>query len=339
MYKSREFKLLFVLISCCIFALIVHWNCKTTNLEQLNDQQLMAKQIIMNESNKHQKINKYIFDDQSIISRCYSNNLTLNKVNGCGPGNGYGIDLIIIVYSLARNLEARLAIRDTWGAHFVERGSYLYFLIGKSIDDIQQNQIEMENIKYGDILQASYLPDDVDTLKSIVMLKYLNDYCSKVRWILKTTDSDFINSQQVTYYSETSTKFSKTIVGNLAKDWKVPMNKRNSYYLPKYVYPYCHFPDFVIGPVYLFTGNSISLLYQQLKINVDNLLKFEDVFITGIVADEAEVRRIGDRRLWNFKSIINNCNFRLMWVSQKHSPKEIRHLWKVAFETPCPINH
>ena len=64
--------------------------------------------------------------------------------------------MLTIVYSLAENSNARLAIRETWGKLAIERGGYVFFLIGDPENDQLQLSIEEEDTQFDDLLQGSF---------------------------------------------------------------------------------------------------------------------------------------------------------------------------------------
>ena len=50
------------------------------------------------------------------------------------------------------------------------------------------------------------------TLKTISMMKWISDYCYKVKYVLKVDDDMFVNMQNLTDFSETR-YFNKCIIG------------------------------------------------------------------------------------------------------------------------------
>jgi hypothetical protein len=65
-----------------------------------------------------------------------------------------------------------------------------------------------------------------------------------------------------------------------------------SRYVSRAVYPHAFYPDYLNGPIYMFTVESIrAVLALTDQVNV---LPMEDVLFTGILADEAGVKRIND---------------------------------------------
>lgn len=70
----------------------------------------------------------------------------------------------------------------------------------------------------------------------------------------------------------------------------LPMRSKSSkFYISREEYPFDVYPQYVQGPAYLLTRSAVHDLYE--KSLEGNFLKFKDVYVTGIVAESANIYR------------------------------------------------
>lgn len=261
--------------------------------------------------------------------------MKIDKPDGCGELEGGYADLAILVYSAVNNFEARQAIRDTWGQYALERGAFFYFMLGSTEEPYVQQRVEAENKKHNDILQGTFIDSYYNlTLKTMSMMHWVSKYCSKIRYVLKVDDDMMINMQHVADFSEINPNFHRVIIGKLAKKWKPHHDPKNKWYVPYRVYNGTYFPNFVTGPAYFITGDAAKPLYET-AMNDTSPLFLEDVYMTGIVAEKANVRRYNHALMKNVHLKVDPCTFPRFMTSHKHTPNEIRQLWSLVYTKKC----
>ncbi|CAG2120226.1 unnamed protein product, partial [Medioppia subpectinata] len=169
----------------------------------------------------------------------------------------------------------------------------------------------------------------------ISMMKWLTDRCSKVKYVLKVDDDMFVNMQHITDFSETR-NFNKCIIGKLAKKWKPHRNTNNKWYVPSRAFNGTTFPTFATGPAYMISGDAAQPLYEtSIK---ERPMYLEDVYMTGIVAEKAGIRRLNHAMFRNTHiKNIDECVFRRVMTSHKHTPQDIRRLWALVYQQPQKI--
>jgi hypothetical protein len=176
------------------------------------DNQQIQNEIHDNENNYSKAVvkPKLVFDFEDLKT---TESMKIDKPNGCDIDLGASLDLLVIVTSAVDHIEARNAIRKTWGKFAIERGAYLFFLIGNTVNVELQHKIDAEDAQFQDILQGRYIDNYFNlTLKTISMMKWISEKCNKVKYVLKVDDDMFINMQHITDFSETRT-FKKVIIG------------------------------------------------------------------------------------------------------------------------------
>lgn len=91
------------------------------------------------------------------------------------------------------------------------------------------------------------------------------------------------------------------------------------------------YPNFATGPAYLIHRDAIPNLVKVIRSNTTKVIRLEDVFLAGIVAEKAGVRRLDYSLFKNAHFGVNKCNFMRFITSHKNSPKEIIRLWKLIY--------
>ncbi|XP_049781074.1 beta-1,3-galactosyltransferase 5-like isoform X1 [Schistocerca cancellata] len=220
--------------------------------------------------------------------------------------DGQNLQILIIITSAPAHFEARMAIRQTWGSFKQRKDVAMSFLIG-SVQDNKTNQtLATESDMYGDIIMAQFFDTYNNlTLKTLSMLEWVDSYCSKIKFVLKTDDDMFINIPRLLSFVSKHSKDKRTIFGRLAKRWKPIRNKKSKYYVSPNQYRPSVFPDFTTGPAYLLTGDVVHDLYAT-ALN-KTYLKLEDVFMTGIVAQDRKVKRTHANEFMNKRITFNPC--------------------------------
>ncbi|KAJ6640997.1 Beta-1,3-galactosyltransferase 5 [Pseudolycoriella hygida] len=206
------------------------------------------------------------------------------------PSSGENIRLLILITSAPAHREARLAIRQTWGHYSTRRDIAIAFVLGATQQQSIDDSLAAENFMYGDLIRGHFIDSYNNlTLKTISSLEWVDTYCPKASFILKTDDDMFINVPKLLMFIEKHHKDTKVIYGRLAKKWKPIRNKKSKYYVSPLQYFPPVFPQFTTGPAYLMTSDVVHSLYAK-ALN-QTYLKLEDVFTTGIVAQLVNVKR------------------------------------------------
>ncbi|XP_071442585.1 beta-1,3-galactosyltransferase 5 [Hetaerina americana] len=220
---------------------------------------------------------------------------------------GSGMQLLVLVTSAPRHADARMAIRQTWGHFGVRRDMSVGFLVASSKESDTHHLLEAESALYSDIIRAKFVDSYVNlTLKTISMFEWVDTYCPKVHFVLKTDDDMFINVPRLLSFIRKHAGDKRTIYGRLAKKWKPIRNKKSKYYVSPQQYKPSVFPDFTTGPAYLLTSDTIHDLYVT-ALN-KTYLHLEDVYATGIVAQDIKIKRIHANEFMNKRISFHACN-------------------------------
>ena len=158
--------------------------------------------------------------------------------------------------------------------------------------------IEAENAQYHDIVRANFV-DSYDnlTLKRLAMLNWVSTFCPRAKYLLKSDDDVYVNTEVLlqTLRNQSSVKPRKFILGRIHPVRPVPREddipKPNTkWIMSRKEFPDDIYPSYMLGSAYAMTCSSVPDLYAaSLKVHY---MKIEDVFITGLCANKAGIRRI-----------------------------------------------
>ncbi|RWS10510.1 beta-1:3-galactosyltransferase 2-like protein [Dinothrombium tinctorium] len=209
----------------------------------------------------------------------------------CGKNLGKGVDLVVVVMSAIYKFSQREAIRKTWGKVAKMRGIRVLFFLGETFDERTQANVVRENELNSDIIQVAFHDHYYNnTLKAIAILRSLSRYCKKVKFVLKSDDDMLLNIQIASDFAKSNRYAKRTIFGLIYRNAAVNRSRFSKWFVPKSVYRANRYPSYATGAVYMFTGDAIEPLLNAC-VNDLNPLYIDDVYITGIVAQKAGVRR------------------------------------------------
>ena len=86
-----------------------------------------------------------------------------------------------------------------------------------------------------------------------------------------------------------STKDQELIVGNVASGWTPVRNPQSKYFITEDQYSEASYPPFVTGPSYLVSRSAVNHLFAAAMEHP--FLHLEDVFLTGIIAEQCGIPR------------------------------------------------
>lgn len=248
------------------------------------------------------------------------------------PRSGESLRLLILITSAPTHYDARLAIRQTWGSFATRRDISIGFILGSTQNPELDDKLAAENSMYGDLVRGHFLDSYNNlTLKTISTLEWVDRYCPKVLFVLKTDDDMFINIPRLLTFTDKHIKDTRVIYGRLAKKWKPIRSKKSKYYVSPQQYFPPVFPPFTTGPAYLMTTDVVHDLYEK-ALN-QTYLKLEDVFTTGIVAQLVNVKRVQVNEFMNRRIPFNPCNLRRVISVHMVKSNEQFDLWKKLLDT------
>ncbi|XP_065214673.1 beta-1,3-galactosyltransferase 1-like [Planococcus citri] len=198
--------------------------------------------------------------------------------------------MLIIVCSEIGHVEQRKAVRETWAVAAQRNNMAVLFLMGIDTKKEIDHEIIDENLKYGDIIVENFVDTYNNlTIKSIMMLKWINQNCLNAKFIMKVDDDVYINVRNVlkTIDSVKDADLAGFLLGKLYTHERPHRRLTSKWYMPKYMFADDLYPHYLCGVGYIMSSEVVRALYQEsLK---KELVYLEDLFITGICAKAAKL--------------------------------------------------
>ena len=187
------------------------------------------------------------------------------------------LDMVVMVVSRPTNRQVRDVIRRTW-LSVSRNNTNLHvrhvFLLG--VSDTPQELINAEQHKNNDIVQQNFVDSYKNlTLKTLMGLEWVVDFCSNAKFIFKVDEDVFVNIPKFLEFSKT-TNASNFVLGQCMADF--PMRGSKAYdYMPRWEFPDPVYPAHCKGPRYLVPLEAARAI---LKVTVDTpFLRLEDVYV------------------------------------------------------------
>ena len=196
---------------------------------------------------------------------------------------GLPVDLVILITSSPGHLQERTKIRQTWAmAHRRSKiGVIQYaFLLGRSDSDTEE-MIQIESMVHGDILMGDFNDAYRNlTLKTILGYEWFRRECRSSKFLMKTDDDAYINTEALVRYANTAINTGHVMVGYCEGPRSKKHHSRlNRWYMSDDQYPDSVYPRYCCGCGYIITGHTardIAKVMRWLPI-----IPLEDLF-TGV---------------------------------------------------------
>jgi len=247
--------------------------------------------------------------------------------------------ILVFVLSTISHFEQRQAIRETWGNRSDDL-LRIIFVLGQEADEESNLKVKEEHDLYGDIYQDSAMEQyRTVTRKMISSLKWIADHCAHYDYLVKLDDDVYLNRDKLFNYVS-RLPYSSSISCHLCRN--CPVLREGKWFVSHDLYPYDYYPDYCYGPFYAL---SFSNLFKIVH-NIENVPYFdiEDVYLTGLVAEKANIRRVHLPSVVNVRNYLSSdityfspCLFKNHVVaSHGYSPAQLRRVWRRIKDSSCP---
>ncbi|XP_054279363.1 beta-1,3-galactosyltransferase 1-like [Macrosteles quadrilineatus] len=261
---------------------------------------------------------------------------TAINVNNLCPSDLF---LLVIVCSAPANFEQRSAIRDTW-ASLAEDSARVAFLLGESDNSTLQAKVVEESGIYDDIIQEGFVDSYNNlTIKSVMMLKWVQQHCSSARFLMKSDDDIYLNLPALSEALQPVAKRKNILIGSLICKAKPIQDSTNKWYTPQYIFNEPYFPNYLSGTGYVMSQDVVSKLYKAALSTP--IIHLEDVYITGVCSRAAGVKPLNHYGFfYQRRKLSDSCNPKV-FTNHRMSPDDLRtafsHVSNCSTPTSTPF--
>ncbi|XP_067461398.1 beta-1,3-galactosyltransferase 2 [Thunnus thynnus] len=243
--------------------------------------------------------------------------------------------LVLLIATEARQVEARNAIRQTWGNESVAPalGFIRLFLLGKNEGELgllQQRMLEAERRRHHDIIQQDFLDSYKNlTIKTLMGMNWVAVHCPQASYVMKTDSDMFVNTEYLIHkLLRPELKPKKNyFTGNNMRGFAPNRNKNSKWYMPPELYPSDKYPTFCSGTGYVFSGDLARKIYKA-SLSIRHL-HLEDVYV-GICLAKLQIEPTPppNEFLFNhWRVSYSSCKYSHLITSHGFHPNELLKYW------------
>ncbi|XP_056457103.1 beta-1,3-galactosyltransferase 2-like [Gadus chalcogrammus] len=165
--------------------------------------------------------------------------------------------LVIMITVAPHNRVARNAIRDTWAGETTVLGKRVshFFLLGQSEDQDNnlQDQLLRESVEHRDLLQGDFVDTYHNlTIKTMLMLQWLDSRCPGASYAMKTDSDTFINVRSLMKELYRTPRHGY-MTGNVVRKAHVHRDPNSKWFMPDNEYFESMYPPYALGLCYVFS--------------------------------------------------------------------------------------
>ncbi|VDD97194.1 unnamed protein product [Enterobius vermicularis] len=172
-------------------------------------------------------------------------------------------------------------------------GVRLLFTLGVSEDKSVDESVKNESLRYHDIIRQNFLDTYYNlTWKGIMAVRFVNEYCHNVKYILITNDDIIMNLWKVigtlSIYSEIGKpreELERTVFCYVVHHARVNRNPKSKWYASRTEFPNDYYNDYCSAAAVIIPSQLISNMFEASK-NAP-YYKIDDYFMTGVLAAKA----------------------------------------------------
>jgi len=256
--------------------------------------------------------------------------------------------IIAYVHTAPTHFSRRMVIRQTWG----DSSNYdvqfrLIFVMGlhsSSVKDISQSEIQQalyfEAEEYGDIVQEDFLDSYRNlTYKGIAALKWITNYCSRAKFVVKTDDDIFVNSfaliPRLKHWSKPKEANGNTVIVTgllMCHVWtEMEVMRRGKWEVDVSHWNESTYPTYCSGSAFIMSTD-VAISLHGISYHVP-FFWVDDVYITGILPlklgniTHTQIDYTYNLDGFNLDEFMGPQSYMYLF-SHGHSSRVVRYVWK-----------
>lgn len=245
---------------------------------------------------------------------------------------GVNFTLLVIIPSPPTHRKQRIRIRKTWGKY--RKNFAIGFIMGKTNNMYIQRSLVIESFAFTDMIITNFEDGfKAQTFKAIAMMQWVTEYCPKVKFLLKADDNMYINIPRLLHFLNDTDEEKNAIYGELRQFEEPERKRKKKLYVPKEEYSPGIYPDYILRQSYVLPAY-LAPLYYNASLE-QQFLRFEDVFMTGLVAQSLYSARIDVPAFSNFQDFGAAGPCSVFWIISSEVQKFTKQLsicdksWKI----------
>ena len=237
------------------------------------------------------------------------------------------VDILLLVSTSPGNKEARDAIRETWGGECRKANSkvkYL-FVLGNSSSKTKNEELKTESLQNHDIVQIDFKDSYANlTYKTMTGLKWMQDFCSKAKFVMKTDDDMYVNIELLQALIKQIPH--DNFLGGTCWGPSPPHRDRESkWYVPFDSYRGGSFPAMCSGTGYIMSSNIIPKILTTSQ-NIP-FFHLEDVYL-ALCVKKLGLYPTSVSGFSNMPVPYNQCDFKNNVItSHQVPPDQLKYYW------------
>ncbi|XP_036421094.1 beta-1,3-galactosyltransferase 1-like [Colossoma macropomum] len=243
--------------------------------------------------------------------------------------------LVLMVPVAPHELEARNAIRSTWGNESVVRNKTItvIFLLGlpRNKAEKKQEELKLESQQYHDVVLSDFIDTYLNlTIKTTVIMDWLATRCSKASYAMKVDSDMFLNLENLmSLLLSPATPKENYMTGMVMWNRPVVRDKNSKWYVPKELYAEDYYPTYLLGMGYVFSNDLPKKIVEASKeITPFNI---EDAYV-GACLKKLGISPSNPPNPSQFKAYFggeyNREDFAKVITTILHSPQQLITFWQ-----------
>ena len=247
---------------------------------------------------------KYTEGHQRASGEATSNPVARNTTFIKNPANtckdSPNLKYIAYIHTSPGNVIRRGNVRRTWGNRELFRDGRLkvVFMVGIAPNAEHEEVLDKEHDQYKDIVQGDFLDDYHNlTLKGIMALKWVSEFCPTATFAIKADDDAFIDIFNLIDLIEYQKDPNRLILCSRINKDSMPIlrDPANRWYVKSSEFPgQKNYPQYCSGITYVLSNDIVPEMLQ--KSYSTPFFWIDDVYITGLLT--AKIQRLNYVNIW-----------------------------------------
>ncbi|XP_058485230.1 beta-1,3-galactosyltransferase 1-like [Solea solea] len=279
----------------------------------------------------------YVSPGPYLVEYPYQYHFIMNEPQKCAEQKPF---VVLMVPVAPKNRAHRDIIRKTWGSESVVLDKVVTVIFqlglytGEGGEQLRE-QLLQESNEHRDLIQSDFVDCYKNlTIKTMVMMEWLDAYCSNASYAMKIDSDMFLNVPRLVTMLSNAPK-SNYMTGYVERGAIVQRSPRSKWFLPREVFPRSHYPRYALGLAYILTLDLPKKLLEGAK-HV-KAVYIEDVYL-GLCMEHLGINPT-DSPDWNYFHYVpvpyKRCTFSKLIATTTFTQADRMAMW-ADFTKPGP---